>query len=190
MLYHNTTTKSQNGFALLLALVVVSVIVSVGLTVLDLTIKQVRLSTNSKESEIAFHAANAAVECARYTRVLATTTMESGSNVSMSCFGAVAETVTPTTVIPGAYMYSPTGFTWGLSGAQRCSLMKILVIVSSSDATTTVPNMKTLMPGYPNNTKDCEPGGLCTVISAQGYSNTCGNIGTAGTVQREVLLEL
>ncbi len=63
MIHHNS---KKQGFALLMALIVVSVVISIGLSVLDLTLKQVRLSTNSKDSEIVFHAANAGLECARY----------------------------------------------------------------------------------------------------------------------------
>jgi len=171
--------------------VVVSVVVSVGLTVLDLTMKQMRLSTNSKESEIAFHAANASLECARYLRIFQSDDMEAGTPVPMTCFGVSAGNVTPTSIVAGhAYLYSPSGFTWGTAPTQRCSLMKVLVIVSDSAATTTVSNMKTIMPGYPDNDKYCEPGGRCTVISALGYSSTCSNVGTMGTVEREVLLEL
>ena len=51
-----------------MSLIVVSVVISIGLVVLDLTLKQLRLSTNSKDSETAFHATNAAMECARYWR--------------------------------------------------------------------------------------------------------------------------
>src|SRR6056297_3030355 len=61
-------TQSQSGFALLVSLIVVSVVVSVGLVLLDVTIKQLRLSSNSTDSEIAFHAANAGMECAQFWR--------------------------------------------------------------------------------------------------------------------------
>ena len=60
--------NSQSGFALLMTLVVVSVIISIGVSVLDLSVKQVRLSTNAKESEAAFHAANAAAYAANGCR--------------------------------------------------------------------------------------------------------------------------
>lgn len=80
--------KRETGFALLMTLIVVSVVVSIGLTVLDLSIKQVRLSTNAKESEIAFHAANAGMECARYWRRAASTTVERGGAITPNCFSA------------------------------------------------------------------------------------------------------
>lgn len=189
MIYHKPRAQSSTGFALLLALVVVSVVVSVGLTVLELTMKQVRLSTNSKESELAFHAANAGLECARYWRVAGTVDMEAGNPIAMNCFNQ-PENVTPDLIEAGVFTYQ-TEFTWGQSAASRCSKMKTLVIVSDVSATTTVSSMETLIPGYPyGGNKDCEPGGRCTVISVQGYSSACGNIGTIGTVEREVLLEL
>ena len=92
--------SSQAGFALLVSLMVVSVVVSVGLVILDVTIKQLRLSTNSTDSEIAFHAANAGMECARFWRREERDTIEGdefagppaiapgGTLSSIDCFGA------------------------------------------------------------------------------------------------------
>ncbi|MFW6210467.1 MAG: hypothetical protein ACOC4E_03185, partial [Patescibacteria group bacterium] len=57
---------ATSGFALLITLLVVGVVLAVGAVLLDLTIKQVQLSSTAKDSEIAFHAANAGMECARF----------------------------------------------------------------------------------------------------------------------------
>lgn len=186
--------EQQKGFALLMALVVVSVVVSIGLSVLDLSLKQLRLSTNSKDSETAFHATNAGLECARYWRTIESVDMEAGVSISPSCFGVSLGTVSATPVsVSGAGSASVYNMqtTWGLTGSQRCSDMRTLVIVSDPTATTTVASMQTLVPGYPYGaTKECEPGARCTVISVRGYSRECGSITVSGTVQREVLLEL
>ena len=183
--------NQQSGFALLMALIVVSVVVSIGLSVLDLTMKQVRLSTNSKDSETAFHAANAGLECARYWRTTESDVMEVGGVITPDCFGV--PTMTPViTNLAGinAYVYEMEA-TWGVSSALRCSQMTILVITSDLSASTTVNNMQTIMPGYPyGTTKECRPGARCTAISVRGYSRSCGEINARGTVQREVLLEL
>ncbi len=190
--------KNKSGFALLMSLIVVSVVISIGLSVLDLTLKQLRLSTNSKDSETAFHAANAGLECARYWREVDLATMELGQAVSPNCFNASAVNVSPsavTVVSAGdAYLYD-MDFTWGVTGAIRCSQISTLVMVSDTTATTTIDNtvnpMDTLIPGYPyGTTKECEPGGRCSVISVRGYSRDCANISLPGTVEREVLLEL
>ena len=193
MLLHNK--NSQNGFALLMSLIVVSVVVSIGLSVLDLSLKQLRLSTNSKDSETSFHATNAGLECARYWRSLESAEMEAGDPISPSCFGISLGTITegPTVNVSGpgdAYQYSMQA-SWGGVGSERCSQMKTLVIVSEPTSITTVTGMQTLVPGYPyGTTKECEPGARCTVISVQGYSRACSAITLSGTVQREVLLEL
>jgi Tfp pilus assembly protein PilX len=185
------TRNQQSGFALLMALIVVSVVVSIGLTVLDLTLKQLRLSTNSKDSETAFHAANAGLECARYWRMAESDAMEAGNNISPTCFGAPAMTPIVTNLSGiNAHVYEMQT-TWGVSTAQRCSQMTLLVISSDLLATTTVSGMQGIIPGYPYGpTKDCEPGARCTLISVRGYSRSCGEITARGTVQREVLLEL
>ncbi len=181
----------QKGFALLMSLIVVSVVVSIGLTVLDLTLKQVRLSTNAKESETAFHAANAALECARYWRSEESDDMENGATISISCFGGASTNVSATTTTAAngtAYQYSFYS-TWGTP--VRCSEVRMLVINADPSATSTVSSMGSIIPGYPYGAvKQCEPGGRCTVLSARGYSSSCTNINQTGIVQREVLLEL
>ena len=196
-----TNPNTQTGFALLMAIIVVGVILSVGLTILDLSIKQVRLSTNAKESEVAFHAANAGMECARYIRRVNDTAMESGQAISPRCFDESPSSNTINTT-PGAptlddtsdgeahlYEYS---FSW--AGNSRCT--QIYTLVASSTATgdgIDVTNVDTLLPGYPDGTtKTCEAGARCTVISVQGYNKPCSVVSTGsnfGIVQREVLLQ-
>lgn len=190
MIHHK---ESQSGFALLLAIIVVGVVVSVGLTILDLSLKQVRLSTNSRDSETAFHAANAGLECARYWRVAEEVDMDSGNTITPSCFGVSIGNVVGVGVTASngdAYLYDFEA-TWGSGSNVRCSQMSVLTISSPANATTTVPNMTTIIPGYPYiEDRECGPSGRCTVIAVRGFSRSCSNIGLNGTVQREVLLEL
>ncbi len=192
---HNRT---QSGFALLMTLVVVSVVISVGLTLIELTIKQLRLSTGAKDSEVAFHAANAGLECVRYWRLTAATEFETGigDTVPVECFeqSSVYPTSDPDPVFDGSvydiYKYD-FEFTWGATGAQRCSRASFITLSSDpTSAGVTLTNVPTYLPGYPNTDKTCQPGGLCTIVSVQGYNQPCSNVGTLGTVQREVLLEL
>ncbi|MCA9356707.1 pilus assembly PilX N-terminal domain-containing protein [Candidatus Nomurabacteria bacterium] len=190
--------KTESGFALLMTMIVVGAVISIGLSMLDLTLRQVRLSTNAKESEIAFHAANAGLECAQFWRRASSTEMESGSNISPKCFNVSAGSVGPT--IPSSFTGDGNAvlydyqFEWGPSGSTRCTKARTLII--NSDVTgggATVSNMKTaaLFPAYPNTDKDCLPGSICTIISVQGYNKPCSTINTSyGVVQREVLLQL
>ena len=59
-------TTSPRGFTLLIAIVLTSVLLSVGLALLDVTYKQVTLSSSARQSQYAFYAADSALECALY----------------------------------------------------------------------------------------------------------------------------
>lgn len=191
--------EKEKGFALLITLVVVTVLISIGLSVLDLSIKQVRLATNAKDSEIAFHAANAGLECALYWRRFSEDAMELGQTVPVSCFARPSVPATGSRITTGVsggdvfqYKYE---FTWGDSPDIRCS--QINAIVGSSSASTNlvisglISGGSPLVPGYPDgNSKTCEAGTKCTIISVQGFNKPCSDVGGYGTVQREVLLQL
>lgn len=191
-----TPVKFKNhGFALLITIIVVGVVLSVGLAVLDLSIKQVNLSTNAKQSEIAFHAANAGMECARYWRRVEDEDMKSGQPISPSCFGVnsvsvSAETVTPAVALADGSRYRYTyEFTWGAAG-DRCTKINTLVAFADiGGAGVTTTDMKTHVPGFPKDTTYCEPGARCTVISVKGYNRPCSTTGNYGTIEREVLLQ-
>ena len=188
--------EHSGGFALLLTLLVVTVLISIGVSVLSLSIKQVRLATNAKDSEVAFHAANAGLECGLYWRRDKADQMENGQGIlPIGCFGDGT---------PGDY--SVSAITAGVSGGEvyryqyefewgapvRCTQIDTIVGSSSlSGAGLQIPNMRNYIAGYPgDNTKECDPGTKCSVISVQGYNKPCSAITSYGTVQREVLLQL
>ena len=195
--------SSESGFALLITIIVVGVVLSVGLAVLDLSIKQVRLSTNAKESEVAFHAANAGMECALYWRRKSSPDpdMEDGDNINPSCFAVSAGTIEKNNGSPGlepvttgdgvAYMYE-YDFPWGPVGDVRCTQVNTLVGVADIlGGGLSITNMTDLFPGYPDgDTLVCDAGTRCTVVSSLGYNKPCSTINTSyGVVQREVLLQ-
>ena len=197
MITNMYNTEKQAGFALLISLVVVGVVISVGLSILDLSIKQVRLSSNATESELAFHAANAGMECARYWRREEAELIETGQPINPTCFGVspVSNTVTP---IPTAnvagdgevfqYQYE---FTWGVGTEVRCTSVNMVVASTSAlgmGVTTTA--MTSFIPGYPvRDDTYCPAGSRCSTVSVQGYNLSCANKGGYGVAQREVLVE-
>ena len=185
--------KNNQGFALLMTLIVVSVIISIGLVVLDLSLKQLRLSTNAKESEAAFHAANGGLECARYIRGAASSTMESGGTINPVCFSATVRNNTTqqiTTNVSGVgnvyfYKYS---FSWGIK--PHCTIMNTLVMVASPFGTGLVMNTPSdYIPEYPNPSKTCAAGEKCTIISSRGFNRDCSSFTGYGSVEREVLVQ-
>ena len=58
--------KSKNGFVMLFSVLVSSLLVTIGLSIFNLTLKEITLSTAGRESQIAFYAANSGMECALY----------------------------------------------------------------------------------------------------------------------------
>ncbi|MFT7644710.1 MAG: hypothetical protein ACI9BF_000365 [Candidatus Paceibacteria bacterium] len=189
--------SSESGFALLMTLIVVGVVLSIGMSILELSIKQVRLSTIAKESELAFHAANAGLECASYWRRKSSDKMENGEplNPAPSCFNVEADSnvlnTSPDVEDDGEAFLYEYSFSWG-DGNSRCT--QIYTLVASSTASgvgMTVTNMFALIPGYTEgDDMTCDPGSRCTVISVQGYNKSCDAIDGYGVVQREVLLQL
>ncbi|KXJ99091.1 MAG: hypothetical protein UZ19_OD1000513 [Parcubacteria bacterium OLB19] len=204
--------NSKSGFALLISMIVVGVVVSVGLSILELTIKQMALATNSKDSETALNAANAGLECAQYWRNEATgpdpdkftyRKLESGADdITITCFGTGSdhqeelhkEVVTTSAGTGNAYKYTTNlGFDWGTIGVdERCSVITMIVMVAESDSSVPlkIDDINNHIPGYKSGEfKECEPGGICTFTSVQGYNKSCSKKGVFGTIQREVLLE-
>ncbi len=59
-------TPPTRGFTLLIAVILSSVIVSVSLALLDITLKQVLLSSAATQSQHAFYNADTALECGLY----------------------------------------------------------------------------------------------------------------------------
>ena len=58
--------EPQRGFTLLIAIILSSVTLSVGLALADIAYKQVVLSSTAKQSQTAFYHADSALECALY----------------------------------------------------------------------------------------------------------------------------
>jgi hypothetical protein len=191
--------QSESGFALLITIVVVGVIISISLSVLDLSIKQIRLSTNSKDSEIAFHAAYGGVECGRYWRKASAAAMERGQGIAPICFGVgpdsgvLIDPITNGVSGNGLVFRYQYRFTWGVTPNQKCSQITTLVASSTAlGAGLVINNLPTLVPGYADSSKTCAAGQRCTVLSSRGYNKPCSTAigpGSFGTVQREVLLE-
>lgn len=190
------------GFAMLLAIIVVGVVLTVGLSILDLSIKQVRLSTNSKQSEEAFHAANAGMECARYVRRVNADDMEAGQDIVPACFGVTAPTESPD-VVPDsgpdpktvgdveAFQYDYE-FEWGDTGSRCTRVSTVVIVADAAGSGGMVTDMRLLLQGYPTSAPDdvtCDAGSRCSLISVQGFNRPCSNTTGFGVVQREVLLQ-
>lgn len=86
------------GFTLLIAVIVTSVLVSIGLALVDVSVKQLTLSSTAKSSQLAFYNADAALECGLYhdqqfnafSQAIATTSIRCNNNQTISVSGVNA----------------------------------------------------------------------------------------------------
>ena len=156
--------NTQQGFVLLIAVIFMSVMLSLGLVLGSLAYKQQVLASNAIESQYAFYAADAALECALYAdqqlNVFAFPSSQPASAPTIMCDGVISNF--PTNVPTGIVSYS-AGIKWVI--AERLSLDG----TSCVDVTVYKP-----APGSSDT----------TYVFSQGYNVPCSEIGAARIVSR------
>lgn len=191
--------KKQGGFALLITLLTVGVIVSATIAIVELSRLQLQLSVDSRDAEVAFSAANAAKECGQYVRSVASSTIAGGTTTQFNCFGSSTATTSSIAGIAGATPATTRRyqavFDWGSGIAARCSVVDIIAVFSSETATTTIggagnSSLRRIISNYPTDSLACPAGAECTIIAGAGFNSTCANRNQLGVLKREVLLEL
>lgn len=196
--------STNRGFTLFLTILVIGVVLAVTLTSLNLAIKQVQLSADTRDSEVAFQAANAGLECVRHWRRAERGAFESGDSVPINCFGSgdiSPSNLDDSIVFTGegsVYLYEYQ-IPWGDAGfGERCSQMRFVVMTADIDGggmSISNEDMRDALEGYPqrDDPTECEAGGRCTAFLSQGYSTSCpSSINDSfplGTIQREILVE-
>lgn len=80
----------QRGFTLLIAVVLTSVALGIGLALLDIAYKQVVLASTAKQSQSAFYAADTLMECVLYYDQQLNTFAYSATSGSVTCNGQTA----------------------------------------------------------------------------------------------------
>lgn len=186
-------THTNKGFALLLALIVSSVVLAIGVSILRVSINQINLSATARESEFAFQAAHAGVDCMWYWRnqesVDYVSILSATPNPAVECFGVAPLSSTKDVLqdnagIGIAYAYSNT-FQWG--DPERCTSVDMYVINAySGDMTIPFGNEAI----GTNGNKTCNVGNICTIIVSDGYNRSCSEVNsTIFSVQRELTVE-
>jgi hypothetical protein len=186
MSYHHT---HMQGFALLLALIVSSVVLAIGISILQVSVNQINLSATARESEIAFQAAHAGLDCQWYWRLEKKDDYANGINPIINCFGiepAGSGVRVPRGTGGGDYYRYVNEFDWGDPG--RCT-ETTLHILKANDRDEFVVNGLGDGIGI-NGNKTCPAGNICTVVVSTGYNRACDEIDASiYSVQRELTLE-
>lgn len=185
--------RSEGGFALLFTIVIVSVVLAFALTILELTIKQVVLSSVVRDSTAAYHVANAGFECIQNWRKYHPTDSTLPSN--MDCLGetdnAASKSVSPPAALSSETLYKGLQFEIATESSNDiCAEIDVLIIDNSTEsaAITAIEEAGVSLP-FPDPTPDsdyeCSAGNVCTFVFSRGMNRACGEGGT-GVVQREV----
>lgn len=191
MTSHRIHTKSnERGFTLLLAAIISIVILTIGLTILSTSLKQFILSDVALESERAFHAAYAGVECAQFWNV--DDVWDVGApNRTIRCMEQTAVTA-PASVTNtyNADEVKTVRFDWTNAASYNASaataytyeMCTELTVYKYYDPSVTT-NMSMLPPGF---SQVCSIGVECTVVMSRGYNQSCASINSIRTVEREI----
>lgn len=186
--------KSKQGFALLITLVVVSVILAIGLSLLFITTKQYLLAVTANESEKAFQAAQIGLECMRYHRAQPTTRAkllrEDTSNwpPPLACAGVTSNIVNSSAVLPGA----PSGallykYQYRFTVNNSCIDSSLYIADYRQSQSDQAYNISSQGEGLAEI--ECSAGTLCTAVFARGYNRPCDQLDSILTIQREITAE-
>lgn len=87
-----TKNNKKKGFVLLFAVLISSLVLAVGISMISIALKQVQLSGSGRDSQYAFYVANTGAECATYwdlasSSVFRTNSNEATTNIDIECLG-------------------------------------------------------------------------------------------------------
>ena len=176
--------KNERGFTLLFAVLVSSLVLAIGLSIANLTLKEVKLSGAGRESEFAFYAADTGSECALYWDIkgynVFATSADSLASPPVGPVGCVGEDIVTgdSTSTPGVLVNADgiNAIPWNICTGSTCTDGSANPDVPSQYTATTT--FEILFPegycavvkvGKNYNTSD---GSEFTDIDSRGY-NTC-----------------
>ena len=167
--------KNHDGITLLITLLLMGVLLGVSSSILNITLKQFQLSGIAYQSEVAFQAANAGLECAQFhdweNNSFDVPSDGTRAAASVACMEEVA--VFDSLGTAGSGDEQKFQFSWGTPGV--CSEFSVYKYYSETG--------DVAMGIRP---EPCTRGSECTVIKARGYNVACGQIGGGGrVVERE-----
>jgi len=183
-MYVSTQNKNQRGFTILIAVIISSIVLSIGLAILSLVFKQLQISGIAHESETAFHAAYAGAECAEYND------RSSGGNefdvpgngsrqsstVNITCMGVSSSNSNGRVRSGDEQRFE---FTW--NGGESCTIMSFYKFYSTSSTVSVVVDGTQLR-------SDCPVGAECSVVKSRGYNASCSALTGERVVEREITI--
>lgn len=181
-MYMFTQPQQHRGVTLLIAVLVVSIVLSIGLAILNITLKEFILSGVARDSAVAFTAADAGLECGKYwdrsPSLPSGSVFDTTEDTSVDCFeGTYNTTHTFGCEYGGAadcYSHEIELVDFGEGGTPLCTSVLVTKFQSSDGAVQMTED------------RACPQGFRCTTIEARGYNDTCTGIDSSLTVERAI----
>ena len=173
--------ESKSGLSLVIALIVATVALAVGLSLLDVTLRQFILSGVARDSEISFHAAYAGIECARFQDIQNDSYAVPHSGVGVTCMGDPANTAAANSGDEQLFEHE-----WQITATPLVTACTE-VSVFKFNGPDTIPG-DIIGGDTPADNRSCSSGSVCTVIQSRGYNVACSDVGTTQTVERQVVV--
>lgn len=164
---------NNRAFTLFLSIIVAAVVLSIGLALLELTLRQFKLGGLANESVIALNAADAGLECFRYwdRSDFAGGIFDIGPGATpFDCMGQTE--VTSGLVASGDR--ESFEFEWGVVDTMCTKLDVYKYFDSVSDT-----NMQ-------DGTRRCPAGFTCTQVESRGYNVPCDQLNNNRVVERAI----
>ena len=193
------TQQNNRGFALLLSIIIASVVLSIGISILKISVSQLQLSASGRESEVSFQTSQAITECLKYWYYKESYFrarpggLNPGDRLSAPPFECMGDV--PANSYAQVYRNSSSGphlvqfhyvYEWG-SDDQFCSTADLYVFVNPTDDTIDDPFSGTPAEFQDDVTEECGAYSPCAALVAQGYNRPCDQLETSiFTIQREL----
>lgn len=186
--------KNKKGFALMLTLIVLSVVIAVTLSLVELSIKKLQLSIDTRDSEQVFHAATTAMECGMYLRnrnpdAFIDWTAGRSSAPRLNCFGLnlLPDTVQDRSGNNSIGLYSR--FNYSIPnvniGGNEPNYLYIEVHILNAQTLTGASMSRSGISSLGPVT--CARGSVCTVVIARAYNRATAPVSGGGP---EIMREL
>jgi hypothetical protein len=174
--------EGERGIALLITLLVMTVLLGISASLMNITLKQYQFASIGYASETAFQAANAGMECALFHDYERYPTLPGKFDIGevpppITCFEVPDNTSSASSPIDSgeAQTYQ---FTWGDPSFSVCSEISIYKYFDADNPVDMENSLR--------QPKTCPAGVTCTVIQSRGYNVACGSINSPRTIEREL----
>lgn len=186
-------TDKKEGFALLITIIVLSVVLAIGLSLLEISLKQINLTITARESELAFVAANSGIECGQFSRFNLTSSLNfDNGRFSFGCFNTGQRHVqVGVSNAEGSGMRSGrveqfnTAYDLTTASGAMCIDITVFII----DNRTSNLEYTHVFTNQGVGERVCGGNSVCTNIFSRGYNRSCRDVGDRNTVQREMTAE-